>query len=328
MSKSTTFITASIVLGLISMVLIALDHRMVAGLIGLPAYLCALFSVKFGAIKWKVAVGIAVAAIFGYALCPKDGWFCMLTCMLFFVSVVAVRLVFFEQLGYSKLKMIEAVLFILGVGYYVFGNIYDGSGWTSWALPTPGMAFAALMVMGKTFEDKELAAGAIEKFGVDIGKPAPDFALPDQDGNTVKLSDYKDKRHVLLVFVRGDWCPTCHIMLRSYEKNREKFAEKNIMLLALGPDDVGVNKTMMEKLGLEYKILSDARLEAAKSYGMQVHTNNSMTKYAEGIPLPASFLVDMNGDIRYTSNPKMAGEILNPETIIPVLDKLHAPALV
>jgi peroxiredoxin len=328
MSKSTRASIIGIVLTVACAVLIFLDLRVIAACVGVGAFFMTALGVKDGATKWKAAVSFVTAAIFGYAMCPQNGFFCMVAAMVLFISVMSLRLLFFEQLAYFKLSWIEPLFFAAGIGYYVFGNIYDGSGWVSWALPTPSMALVTFMMVSRVKVTRELKANAIDKFAVNIGRPAPDFELPDQDGNLVRLSDYKGKRHVLLIFVRGDWCPTCHIMLRSYEKNKEKFAEKNIMLLAIGPDNVGVNKAMMEKLSVDYKILSDEKLVAARSYGMQIHSNAGGTNYAEGIPLPASFLVDVNGNVIYTSNPRNAGEILNPETIIPVVDKLHAPALV
>jgi peroxiredoxin len=196
-------------------------------------------------------------------------------------------------------------------------------GWIGWAAPVPALALAVVVVMGMFQDHKRMNDSRLpERFGSSVGNKAPEFSLPDQEGNLVNLSDFKEKRNVLLIFVRGDWCPTCHIMLRSYEKNKERFAAKNIMLLAVGPDNVEVNKEMVLKLGLDYKLLSDTKHETVRAYGMQLHSNASMTKYAEGVPLPASFLVSTEGTILYTSNPRNAGEILNPETIIPVVDSL------
>jgi thioredoxin-dependent peroxiredoxin len=326
MNKSATLVIIGIILALVSGVFIWLDQRLVASAVGFTAFFAGLFGSKSSAAKWKVLANLFIASVFGLAMCPKDGFFCMMAMMFLVSFIIGVRLLFFEQLGHARLKYLEPFLIGVVLVYYVFGNLYDGSGWISWALPTPSLAFAAFMVLGKTMEDRELAAGAISAYGVEIGKPAPPFTLPDQDGNPVSLSDFKGKRHVLLIFVRGDWCPTCHIMLRSYEKNKEKFAAKNIMLLAIGPDNIEVNREMVQKLGLDFKLLSDDRLQAVKAYGMQIHSNNPMTKYAEGIPLPASFLVDINGVMQYTSNPQLAGQVLNPETIIPVVEKLHATA--
>ena len=111
-------------------------------------------------------------------------------------------------------------------------------------------------------------------------------------------------------------------MLRTYEKYKEKLSEKDIVVLAIGPDPVGVNRDMVQRLGLDYRILSDDKNEAAKAYGMMFQGNNPMTKYEGGIPLPAAFLIDINGKVVYTSNPRIPGEILTPQTIFPVIEKL------
>ena len=192
-----------------------------------------------------------------------------------------------------------------------------------WTFPAPAIVFGAFMATGFKL-DRNAFAKEMRKYNIELGKPAPVFTLLDEESNSVCLSEYKGKRHVLLIFVRGDWCPTCHIMLRAYEKHKERFAEKNIMLLAIGPDSVGVNREMVIRLGLDYKLLCDDKALAAKAYGMMFQANNYETKFAEGVPLPASFLVDINGTLLYTSDPHKPGAILTPDTIFPVIEKLGA----
>ena len=128
---------------------------------------------------------------------------------------------------------------------------------------------------------------------------------------------------MLLLFVRGDWCPSCHIMLRTYQKNREKFQEKNVFVLAIGPDPVDVNKQMVTSLGLEFKILADIKQEVVKLFGVQMQDSNFMVKYEAGVPMPASFLVDKSGVVRYTSRADRAGDFLNPNKIFDVLATLN-----
>jgi peroxiredoxin len=158
-----------------------------------------------------------------------------------------------------------------------------------------------------------------------LGQAAKDFSLPDQDGNIVNLSDFKDQRTVLLIFVRGDWCPMCHMMLRTYDKRKEEFQEKNIMLLAIGPDPVGVNKAMVEKLGVDFKVLSDEGQRTARVYGVQIqeYKNNFAPKQEDGIPLPASFLTDKQQIVRYVSSPARVGEYLNPALVFEALKQIN-----
>lgn len=160
---------------------------------------------------------------------------------------------------------------------------------------------------------------------IDVGKEAPDFTLPDQDNVNVTLSSFRNDRDLLLIFVRGDWCPGCHMMLRTYQREREKFQEKNIMVLAIGPDPVGVNLEMVKKLDLDFKVLSDEAQLTAMRYGVQLKEyEHVMQDFKNGIPLPASFLVDRNGIVRYVSRPDKVGEFLNPSLIFPILAKLPA----
>ena len=153
------------------------------------------------------------------------------------------------------------------------------------------------------------------------GNTAPDFCLKDYEGNDVKLSDYNGKRHLLLMFVRSAWCPSCHIMLRTYQRSSEKFREKNILLFAIGPDASEVNKQMASDLGIDFKVLTDEGQKTAMAY--RVHLPSEVVGVAEGMALPASFLVCDKGIIRYTSRADRVGEFLDPNSIFPVLESLN-----
>ena len=169
---------------------------------------------------------------------------------------------------------------------------------------------------------KQLTRGG---YRVQVGKPAPDFELPDQDGNLVRLSDLQGKHPVLLIFVRGDWCPGCHMMLRTYERNRARFKEKGVHVIGIGPDDISVNLSMVQRIGVGYRMLSDDKQEVSSQYGV-VYSNpliETMVDYSKGMPLPASFLVDANGIVRYASRPDRVGEFLDPELIFGVLDGIQ-----
>ena len=161
-------------------------------------------------------------------------------------------------------------------------------------------------------------------YRVQPGMPAPDFILPDQEGGSVQLSDHRGKHPVLLIFVRGDWCPGCHMMLRTYEKHHERFRSRGVHVIAIGPDGVEVNRDMAARIGVGYQLLSDSAQEVSQRYGV-VYDNpaiEAVVDYAEGIPLPASFLVDASGIVRYVSRPDRVGEFLDPSLIFGVLEQL------
>ncbi len=322
--KKYGFSIIGAVFAMASILLAWKEYPAIAATAGLLAWAFSMAGVKTGSTKWKSVQLFIVCGVFGYVLSPPGGMYLMVPALIFAAAVGSFRILVFEQLAYVRIKWIEPVFYLLAMSLYVSANLLDSTGWVGWAMPALTLFFTTFMILGIITERRDIAATAIDRYGVEIGRPAPGFSLPDEEGKNVSLDEFRNKRHVLLIFVRGDWCPTCHIMLRSYERNKERFAAKNIMLLAIGPDNVGVNKEMVDKLGLDYKLLSDDKMEAVRAYGMQKHSNHPMTKCADGIPLPASFLVDISGNILYTSNPQIAGEILNPETIIPIVEKLHA----
>lgn len=236
----------------------------------------------------------------------------------------SIRLAFIKQLSYSRYRYLELCLLIINVPLVV---IVFTSQPDKWYYLFPTLVFLAFHV-GYTFvviqNAQQLEKGVENGYKAKAGTQAPNFSLPDYDGNLVSLSDYKNKRFILLIFVRGDWCPYCHMILRTYMREKEKFQSKNIMLISIGPDPVGVNREMATKLGLDYKVLSDQGMKVASEYGIQLpdYRNFTATKHDEGMPLPASFLIDTKGKVIYTSRTTKVGEFLDPNLIFPILDSI------
>jgi len=321
MNKFTYFSITAILLAISSIVLIHLDHIYVALSLGLLSTFVAFAAAMRESYTWQALTYIATCVIYGYTIAPSGHY--LLAISLLFLSFIGMfRNAFYEQLGLTKLKWLEPLSFLGGAAFYIIANTLEGTGWVGWIFPIPWLAATGFKTLGVLIEIKELALLGKLSYGAKVGSPAPAFTLPDQDGNNVSLTDFKDKRHVLIIFVRGDWCPTCHIMLRTYERNKEKFEEKNIMLLAIGPDPLGVNKEMVQRLGVDYKVLSDEKQEALKLYGMLFQKNNPFTEYKVGVPLPAAFLVNTKGTIIFTTDPRKAGEIMKPDAIFSIIEKM------
>ncbi|MEJ5230445.1 MAG: redoxin domain-containing protein, partial [Pseudothermotoga sp.] len=101
-----------------------------------------------------------------------------------------------------------------------------------------------------------------------LGSLAPDFALKDQDGNLVKLSDLKGKK-VLLSFHPLAWTSVCANQMKSLEENYDTFEKLKTVPLGLSVDPVPSKKAWAESLNLKkLKILSDfwPHGEGAKLY--------------------------------------------------------------
>ncbi len=279
----------------------------------------------------SAALGISLEPLFTNEYLPSGNAIPFIRAsMVLAVAISYVRLIFFTSFGYSRFRYFEMTLMLLATIFYITGNLLYPGGWERWVFPVPVLLSGFYIANGIILDSKGLLAYLKKRKYVEIGTPAPEFSLPDQDANVTNLSDFKGKRDLLLIFVRGDWCPGCHMMLRTYQKESHRFKEKNILCMAIGPDPVGVNRGMVEKLGLDFKVLSDEGQRIAQTYGCRLdddenlHPVKDAHQYQEGIPLPASFLVDKNGIVRYTSRPDRVGEFLDPAKIFAVLEKLGA----
>lgn len=319
--------TLGLLLNIASIVCLALDYNLATAILSLVAYFASIKEVSKYTSWYQFINTYGASVLLGFSInYPFTGIpFLLIACFLAAAGSIT-RIVFFRIFSYTNHSWFEPTLFFLSVIAYVVGNVSGESNWMGWAFPPVIILFQSVLAWGIIKDKKQLLASTAGGYKVQIGKPADEFVLPDQNGELVKLSDFKNKRHLLLIFVRGDWCPGCHMMLRTYEKNNMKFAEKNIMVMAIGPDPVGVNRGMVEKLGLDFKVLADEGQKTAMVYGVQLkeYDNDFAEKYEEGIPLPASFLIDKNGIVRYVSRPDKVGEFLNPSLIFPIIDGLDS----
>lgn len=297
-----------------------------ATIYALLAYFCSIKEVATYTSNYQFTVVTLSALLLGFSVDKGFPTLPILTIGMFFVAAGSCyRIAFFRFFGYTQHAWFEPLMFILALTCYISGNILTPSGWAGWAFPPILLLFQGVLAWGILKDKKQLGAHTRGGYKIAIGKEAPEFTLPDQDENLIQLSDFRDKRNLLLIFVRGDWCPGCHMMLRTYERERLRFQEKNILVMAIGPDPVGVNREMVLKLGLDFKVLADAGQRTAMQYGVQLseYDNDFAEKYDEGIPLPASFLVDKKGIVQYVSRPDKVGEFLDPRTIFPIIEKLN-----
>lgn len=317
--------TLAAILNGIAAILLVLGFSAIPAILSLIAFFAALRELPIYTSNYQFVVVCLSALLLGLAIDIPAGTLPLVTlAMLFFASVTVARIAFFTTFSYTGYAWFEPLMTLTGIAVLAIANLLLPHHWSAWLLPAPIALFCVVFAWGTINDKNQLLKSARGGYRVQTGKPADEFALPDQDGNIVRLSDFRNKRHVLLIFVRGDWCPGCHMMLRTYEKNNEKFQSKNVLVMAIGPDPVGVNRNMVEKLGLDFKVLSDEGQRTAMVYGVQLneYDNAFAEKYEEGIPLPASFLIDKSGIVRYVSRPDKVGEFLNPSLIFPIVEQL------
>lgn len=103
-----------------------------------------------------------------------------------------------------------------------------------------------------------------------VGQAAPDFALKDQSMQEVKLSDFKGKKNVVLMFYPLDWSPVCSNEHACMVNDMKEFEKLDAQVLGLSVDSAWSHKAFAEKLGISYPLLADfhPRGAVAEKFGM------------------------------------------------------------
>ena len=124
------------------------------------------------------------------------------------------------------------------------------------------------------------------------GETAPEFALADQAGKTVRLSDFRGKRVLVYFYPKAD-TPGCTKQACSVRDHRQELAELGIVVLGISPDAPEVQRKFDEKYGLGFPLLSDTEHTAAEAWGVWGEKSMYGRKFM-GITR-SSFLVDEAG---------------------------------
>lgn len=102
---------------------------------------------------------------------------------------------------------------------------------------------------------------------LEIGMKAPEFTLPDKDGNSVSLSDYLGKK-VVLYFYPKDNTPGCTRQACAFAAAYEGFKSRDIAVIGISKDSVSSHLKFAQKYELPFILLSDPELKAIQAYGV------------------------------------------------------------
>ena len=110
------------------------------------------------------------------------------------------------------------------------------------------------------------------------GDPAPDFTLPDQDGNSITLSDLRGKTVVLYFYPKAD-TPGCTTQACGVRDHRLDYERANVVVLGVSPDPVEPIAAFDEKYDLGFPLLADEGHQVAEQYGVWVKKNRYGREY-------------------------------------------------
>ncbi|MBC7723986.1 MAG: peroxiredoxin [Burkholderiaceae bacterium] len=125
-----------------------------------------------------------------------------------------------------------------------------------------------------------------------IDTQAPDFELPNQFGEHIRLSDFRGRKPVALVFFPLAFTSTCTTELCELRDNIELFADSRVQLVGISVDSKATLRAFADVEGYEFPLLADfwPHGAVAKEYGVFLEE--------KGFANRASFLIDVNGIIR------------------------------
>lgn len=131
------------------------------------------------------------------------------------------------------------------------------------------------------------------------GAKAPSFSLPDQNGRTVTLADFKE-RWVVLYFYPKDDTPGCTMEAIDFTKELKGFEKMNAVVLGISPDSPESHCKFQEKHKLSVRLLSDESKKTLEAYGVWKEKSMYGRKYT-GVER-TTFLVDPQGKIAHIWN--------------------------
>jgi hypothetical protein len=146
---------------------------------------------------------------------------------------------------------------------------------------------------------------------LEVGTKAPDFNLPDQNGNMHSLSEYKGKK-LILYFYPKDSTPGCTKQACGFSERYPLFVEKGVEIIGISKDSVASHKKFEEKNGLGFTILSDTELAAINAYDVW-HKKKMAGREYMGV-VRTTYLIDEEGII-IRANDKVKAE-KDPENML------------
>lgn len=149
---------------------------------------------------------------------------------------------------------------------------------------------------------------------LEVGQKAPNFTLPDKDGNEVSLNDFLGKK-VVIYFYPKDSTPGCTKQACGFSENIKKFEDNNVVILGISKDSQKSHQNFINKYDLKILLLSDTEKQVIESYGVW-QEKKLYGKVSMGI-VRTTFIIDEEGNIEKIFDKVKAAE--NPNEVLEYL---------
>jgi len=149
---------------------------------------------------------------------------------------------------------------------------------------------------------------------VPVGRQAPDFSTTTAEGKAIKLSQFKGKKNLVLVFYQGSFCSVCGAQLTNLQNHLSDFKAQDAEIIAISADDKMHALQSVGEHGLSFPVVPDEAKKIIHQFGIA-----NVSK--KGIAWPSAFVIDKKGVVQL-SFASEEGHRLHSNEILPVLSKI------
>lgn len=167
------------------------------------------------------------------------------------------------------------------------------------------------LVRPENLEIQERSIRELESLGavdniLQAGSQAPDFELADSNGKPVRSADLLAQGPLVVVFLRGRWCPYCVATAEAWQRSLPEFEKHHASLVAISPQTIKQNSLMADQHRLRFPLLTDPGNKVARQFGVAYQLPSDLQELNRRIfvnlefingdkswelPMPATFLI-------------------------------------
>jgi peroxiredoxin len=170
-----------------------------------------------------------------------------------------------------------------------------------------------------------------------VGENVGDFALPDADGRSVRLSSLLSNGPVVVVFYRGEWCPYCNLHLSRFQQHLDDLKAAGASLVGISPQSPDHSSNVQVNNALGFPVLSDVGSHVARQFGVAYSEPAEMAELhnsfgvklsdfnggeGETLPIPATFVLRQDGTIAWVNADFDYMKRSEPKDVLAVVKKL------
>ena len=186
-------------------------------------------------------------------------------------------------------------------------------------------------------ELQDLIATGIAEKSISTGKPFPAFDLSNANNESRTLAGFLADGPLVISFYRGAWCPYCNLEINALQERLTDINTAGAQLVAISPQRPARSTDQISRSQLAFEVLSDTGNKLAKDCGLVFTLPESLRPIYQAwridipehngdnsfeLPIPASYIIDTDGIIRYAFAEMDYTRRLEPDIIIEQLQNL------